>query len=131
MPAVDFPNPRAAALSAYRNGTARGGVMAKPAMAAPGGPGAGLGGVQMTGGQGPGAVQTMPGGAGLDSAQANRGATVGDTATMGAPQTPRDALAGFRTNNPRSGATIGSMRATGAQKPRVPGIMRPNRMDYR
>ncbi len=128
MPAVDFPNPRAAALSAYRNGTARGGVMAKPAMAGP------TGGIDTANGNGTGGMSTAYGNgtAGqLSGVQTTGAPAPGAVATMPAGS-PRDALAGFRARNPHAGANIGGMRSTmGAQKPKVPGIMRPNRMDYR
>lgn len=154
MPTADLSGPRAA-LAAYRNGTARGGVLAKPAMAG----GSALSGLIATAPQSgggmvndtpmrnpvggttpgrqtmaPGPVQTMQTGGGGHSAFDAARAMHAGSPSASAADGPRAALAGFRASNP--GSTIGrgtmpAAGASGAQQPRVPGMMMPNRLDRR
>lgn len=108
----NFSGPRRA-LAAFRNGTAPGGVMAKPSIAPGGGP------------------DSEPGAGAMPVS----GATVSDAQTMPVRQTanrisgPQDALRQYMSTG---GAPMGgtNARGMGAVAPRSPGVQRPMRGNY-
>lgn len=132
---TNFTGPQRA-LAAYRNGTARGGALAKPMAVGQGsGPNMNTGAIA----SGPQTMQAAPGDGGgyLQNLVASQQQDGGSAPRFGGPQAAlaeylqsggRPASGGTGSRGNVAGAAGGNVRGMGAGRPRPPGIMRPTRM---